>query len=302
MTIRVSTNQMYASSLRQMTQLNADTTRIQNQISTGKRIDGASDDPAGYVQLQSLKRAGTDDTAYAANVKTAQSIVTQGDSTLSSVQTELQRAKELATQAANGTLSDTDRASIAGELDSIRDTLVSLANTKDIRGQSLLGGATTGAAYTKADDGSVSYAGSGTAATIPIGDGDSIQTNVNGQQVFASSDGKDVFALLGELSAALRTGGDDAASAASSAMTGLDTTLDNVTDARASLGAKGARLDLVSRNLTDAKAARENDRSAIEDTDITSATVELQKAMTILQATQASFTKLTSLSLFNYLN
>jgi flagellar hook-associated protein 3 FlgL len=40
---------------------------------------------------------------------------------------------------------------------------------------------------------------------------------------------------------------------------------------------------------------------ALEDTDVTTAVTQLQKTLTILQATQASFTKLTSLSLFDYL-
>ncbi len=46
---------------------------------------------------------------------------------------------------------------------------------------------------------------------------------------------------------------------------------------------------------------RETERSSIEDTDLTTAIIELQKATTILQATQASIGRLTSLSLFDYL-
>jgi flagellar hook-associated protein 3 FlgL len=70
---------------------------------------------------------------------------------------------------------------------------------------------------------------------------------------------------------------------------------------RGSVGARSARLDLVSDQLTDTAANREIDRSALEDTDVTEAITELQKTMTILSATQASFTKLSQLSLFDYL-
>src|SRR3546814_5791223 len=63
---------------------------------------------------------------------------------------------------------------------------------------------------------------------------------------------------------------------------------DLLTGVRASIGARGARIDLEQTRAADAGAAREIDRSAIEDTDITAAITELQKTMTILQATQAS--------------
>jgi len=47
--------------------------------------------------------------------------------------------------------------------------------------------------------------------------------------------------------------------------------------------------------------SREETRTAIEDTDIPTAVAELQKTLTVLQATQASFSKLTGMSLFDYL-
>ncbi|MHA6718388.1 flagellar hook-associated protein FlgL [Sphingomonas sp. RS6] len=300
MTIRLSTNQFYARSTSQMAKLNADLTRTQDQIATGKMVAGAADSPAGYQRLQGLARATADDGAYSANIKLAQGIVAQGDSTLASVESQIQRAKELATQAANGTLSDADRTAAANELDSIRDAIFGLANTQDVRGQPLFGGASGDTAYTRDEDGTIRLTDSGQPAAIPIGDGDAMQTNVSGAQLFASGDG-DVFALLATLSDALRQGGDDAATAAGDALDGLSTTLDNVAAGRASLGARGARLDLAAAQITDANTARETERSAIEDTDVTTAITELQRTMTVLQATQSSFTKLSSLTLFDYI-
>ena len=69
----------------------------------------------------------------------------------------------------------------------------------------------------------------------------------------------------------------------------------------ASLGARAARVDLVAGQLTTAAADREDTRSGIEDVDVTKTITELQKTMTILQATQSSFSRLSSLSLFDYL-
>ena len=68
-----------------------------------------------------------------------------------------------------------------------------------------------------------------------------------------------------------------------------------------SLGARAQRVDIESARMTDIATDREITRSAIEDTDVTQAITELQKTMTILSAAQASFTKLSNLSLFDYL-
>ena len=68
-----------------------------------------------------------------------------------------------------------------------------------------------------------------------------------------------------------------------------------------SLGARAARVELEQAALKQAGIDREGLRSGLEDTDVTQAITELQKTMTVLSATQASFTKLQGLSLFDYL-
>ena len=70
---------------------------------------------------------------------------------------------------------------------------------------------------------------------------------------------------------------------------------------QASLGARANRVEVDQAALKQAGIDREATRSGLEDTDVTATITELQKTMTILQATQASFTKLQGLSLFDYL-
>ena len=77
--------------------------------------------------------------------------------------------------------------------------------------------------------------------------------------------------------------------------------LDQTFAAQASLGARAARIDMLNAQATATAINREETRSGLEDADITATVTELQKTMTILQATQASFAKLSSLSLFDYL-
>ena len=193
---------------------------------------------------------------------------------------------------------------IGEQLKGIVQDLVGLANTRDVRGQPLFGAATGDSAVTQASDGSVSFAGTGEAATIPVGDNVSVQANDSAKRLFGgvstASGSSDMFAIISELASAL-TSDTGAAAAASKAGDSLKTVLGQVASARGSVGARAARLDLESDRLSEVAITRETDRSGLEDTDVTATITQLQQTMTVLQATQASFSKLSALSLFNYL-
>ncbi|MEG3177783.1 flagellar hook-associated protein FlgL [Sphingomonas sp. RB3P16] len=303
--MQIGTNQFYDTGSSQLSKLSAKADALNTQIATTKRFTAPSADVVAYTRLATIKQATADGAAYASNVSLAKSLLAQSDSTLSAVSTQLQRAAELTTQAANGTLNDTDRKTIAIDLQSIRDDLVNLAGTKDVRGQPLFGAATGTTAVTQAADGTVSFGGTGEASAIPVADGTAIQATDSARRVFGAiptSGGgtTDVFALLSTFVTALNAGG-DVSTATGTAANGLQAALTQVSSVQGSVGARAARLDIVSTQATDAAGARELDRSALEDTDQSSAIVELQKTMTVLSATQASFTKLNSLSLFDYL-
>ena len=293
--MRVATSQMFARPTSLMTSLTAKADAIQTSIATSTKFTAPSDDPAAFLRLDSLKRGKADDLSSAANVKLAQGVLAQSDSTLESIETQLQRVQELTIEAANGTLTDENRAAIASQISAITDDIYALANTKDVRGQPLFGSSSGDTAYARASDGSISFVGAGEPSAIPIGDGTSVQASITGERAFG-----DMFARLKSLSDALETGGDIRA-AVGSALEGIKDNLSDVAAARASVGARGARLDLEADRLSDAAIVNEESRSALEDTDIPSAVAELQKTLTVLQATQASFTKLSGMSLFDYL-
>lgn len=293
----ISTSSFYDRSMSLMARLNDRADTLQTQIATNTRIQSAADDPGGYQQLATLKRDSANADATTTNLNLAKGLLDQTDSTLGSITTQLQRAQELAVQANSGTLSPTDREAIATSIDGILQDVLALANSKDARGQALFGGTADAPAFTQAADGTVSYTGGGTPAAIPIGDGRSIQATESGDTVFGGANGgTDMFAALSSLASAIRSGDSDAIGAAGTAVTA---SVDGITATRGSVGARAYRVDLELQQQSDAKVARESQRSAIEDVDVTATITELQKTLTILQATQASFTKLSQLSLFN---
>lgn len=294
----VSTKLFYDTSASRLTTLSERATTLQTQISTGKKVQNPSQDAALAQQVAELDRQDSDATVYQTNMTLAGSQLEQTDGTLASIASQIQRATELATQAANGTESDATRKIIGNELSSIVDALVSLANSKDVRGQPLFGTPDGTAAVTRDGNGGFTYSDT-SVSPVPIADGQSVQATESAARVFKIGD-KDTLTVLSDLAAALNAGG-DVTDAVSGALDDLGAANDQVSAVRASVGARAARVDLQQSLLTTATTDRAELRSKVEDVDVTSAIAELQQTMTILSATQASFTKLAGLSLFDYL-
>lgn len=258
-----------------MAALTSTADRLQTQIATGKKLNAPGDDPAGWQRLQTLVTAKADGKAYAGNITMAKAVLEQTDGTLSTVQTQLQRANELTIKANSGILSTTDRAAIAEELAAIVEDLGKLADTKDPRGHEL---------FTR------------NAAAIPIGEGVDVVVNSSRDAVFGTT-----IADLSAYVAQLRDPNADVAASSSTMITKLGSAITNVAAQQGSVGARAARVELFEGAASDAAIVVEAQRSAVEDADLTTTIADLQKTMTILQATQASFSKLSQLSLYDYL-
>jgi flagellar hook-associated protein 3 FlgL len=296
--MQISTSQFYDRARTGMAALQGRADALMAQNSSGKKLVSPSDDSVAYQRLSGLKTAAADDTAYTANLTTAAASLKQADSTLTSITTQLQRASELAISARNGTQNDASRQVIAAEIDSIGEQIAALVNGKDGRGQYLFGGSDGAPAAVKQPDGSYALATT-TASAIPTGEGQSVQTGEAASRVLAVGGG-DALKVLAALSTAL-TGGGDPTAAIGTAIDDLATAGTQVSTVQASLGARAARVDLEQARLTDVATDREAERSGLEDSDYAATFVELQKTMTALSATQASFSKLQGLSLFDYL-
>ncbi|KQN39570.1 hypothetical protein ASG37_08450 [Sphingomonas sp. Leaf407] len=298
--MQISTAGFYNRAAARMADLSSTTERLQTEIAT-KKVNIASDDATGWTRLGGIKRDDAADGAYKANITLARGLLSQTDTALEQVSDRLVRVRELAISANSGTLSMDGRAGIATELEAIRDDMLSVANSKDVRGQPIFGG-TGDAAFTKGTGGAIGYAGTGDVATLPIGEGAQVQVGADGGRVFGgAADATDIFATIATLVATLRDPAAALPAAAGKALDDLTKVESQVTTARASAGARAARLEVESARLDTVALDRTEARVAIEATDLPSAMVELQKTMTVLQATQASVAKLAGMSLFDYL-
>lgn len=287
-----------------MTSLRSQAEKLQGQITSQSRLTKSSDDPVAASRLRNLARADTLAKIDTANVARATADLNLADSTMSSMTTAISQAKVLATQAATGTLTDAQRVSIGKEMAMLHGTIVSLANTLDSSGDALFGGENATTAYTLDASGNAVYSGTAKTGDLPIGEGQTVTRsmtgpeflsfNVNGQPI-------DLMATIKSLADALQGGVADPASAARGSLDALSAGLDAVSTGQTVVGTRLAWLDVTTERHTDLDEARASEEAEVGGIDLASSIARLQEMLVVLDASQASFTKLSQLSLFNKL-
>ncbi|WAE63353.1 flagellar hook-associated protein FlgL [Stutzerimonas sp. R40042] len=183
--MRISTLQAFNNGVAGLQRNYANATRTQEQISTGNRILTPADDPVASVRLLQLEQQQNVLGQYNANLTAAKNSLTQEEVTLNSVNTVLQRVRELAVQAGNGGLSAEDRKSIAAELTEREDELLSLMNTRNARGEYLFSGFQGKTQpFVRDGKGSYSYQGDEGQRKLQIASSLNIAISDNGKSIF----------------------------------------------------------------------------------------------------------------------
>jgi flagellar hook-associated protein 3 FlgL len=177
-------------------------------------------------------------------------------------------------------------------------------------------------AFTVAAGGAISYtvtgAVSGPVASGSYNPGDTLSFNgvtfatsgtpANGDVVMVSPAGRqDTFGVLGEIAAALGLPDStpqqraDQSNRLTRALESLDQQMGNVSSVRADVGARMKAADVASDANAGARLQIQQALSDVQDLDYAEASTRLAKNLTALQAVQETFSRLSNLSLFNYL-
>lgn len=275
---------------------------LQRQVSTGERLERASDDPVAAARLRALARADRMSGVEAGNALRAREELGAASDRMDEIASTLVRARELAVLAANGATSPDGRAAIATEIAGLRDTLLSLANSTGASGQPLFAGLGGAPAYVKAADGSVAYAGSAEPGELEIGPGIAVQRGLAGPAILSFDDGgstSDVFALLGTLEQGLRGGAGDPATAARDSLSAFDAAIETLGRGQAVVGTRLDWVETVETIASQMEESRAVEAADAGGADLAATISRLQQVMTALEASQASYARLASLSLFD---
>jgi flagellar hook-associated protein 3 FlgL len=157
----------------------------QNEVSTGLAVQNAADNPVAASQIVQLTQQQAQLTQYGTNLQSAQTRLSLEESTLSSATTTLQSIRDLAVQAGDATLNDTDRQQIATQIQTQIQALLGTANTQDSNGEYLFSGYSTQTQPFETDSsGNVSYEGDAGTRLIQITPNQSVADSDTGATAF----------------------------------------------------------------------------------------------------------------------
>lgn len=233
------------------------------RLSTGLRINRASDDAAGLGVSENLRAQVRGVAQAQRNAQDGIAALNIAEGAMNEVSSVLQRMRELAIQASNDTLTDTERGYLDTEFQALDSEITRIANVTNYNGQSLLDG---------------SGFGSAAADELWIDAGDTSGTDsISGitiDPVRSSDLAVDGLAV-------------DTQANASGAIDDLDNAIDSVNNARADVGALTNRLDHAINNLLVSEANQQSAESVIRDADFATETASFTRNQILVQSATA---------------
>jgi len=231
------------------------------QLSTGKRINRASDDSAGLAIRETMTAQITGLNTAIKNANDAISLLQTADGALSETSSLLQRMRELSVMAVNDTYSSAQKTAMSTEYVALASQIADIASNTQFNGTKIL-------------DGNGGLTGTTSQYTFQVG-ANTAQT----MSVIITSQG---LAILGLTGTTITT-----AALATTQIGVIDTAIGTLNTQRSTIGAAVNRLSHALDNLSNVAANATDSRSKIEDTDYATATSDLARQQIIAQAATA---------------
>lgn len=317
--MRVSTSQIFDSGTVGIQRNQTGLFKLQNQLSTGRRILAPEDDPVASAQALVVTQSRDVTTQFLDNQGSARTQLNLVESKLGSVSDELQNILERAVQAGNGALTTADRGMIAEELKGRLQNLTDLANSQDGSGQYIFAGfqtqtqpfqvSTNTPPYSLANQ-YLNYMGDNGQRMLQVSPSQEIAISETGANVFMQvRDGqgnltsRSIFDSVKNLVDILDPNSGVAynQNAYNQALNDMHSAVANVSRVRASVGARLAGLDSLGNASEDLKLQYDSRLSELQDLDYAKAITDLSRQQMQLEAAQKSFTQTSQLSLFSIL-
>lgn len=266
MTINIRTNIASLGAQRNMNESTGRLNTAYERLSSGLRINRASDDAAGLAIAESLKADAKVASVGIRNASDGISIISIADQAMGQIGNVLSRLSELAQQSANGVYGNSQRSALNNEFQALTSEIERIAITTEFNGLKLLSGGGTvvfQVGFNGSSTSQVSY--TGVAATLESLGLAGVGTSIPTYSIIAATD------LASQ-------------SAARQALDAINGAITSVNRNRGQLGAAESRLDVTIRNL---QVARQNFMAAesrIRDVDVASEAAELTRLNILQQA------------------
>jgi flagellin len=264
MALVVNTN---IASLNAQRNLSASQSQLQTAIqrlSSGLRVNSAKDDAAGLAVAESFTSQIRGTNQAVRNANDGISLGQTAEGALAQIANNLQRIREIAVQAANGTISDTDRGQLQKEVDQLTQEISRIVQTTTFNGTSLLSGSST--------------------LTFQVGASGVASNQVSVTTTDLATNGSaGLYSYSGTLTATGVINVSTSANA-SAAIANLDADISKVSTVRATFGAVQNRFEAVIANLQNYAENLTASRSRIMDADFAAETAALTRGQILQQA------------------
>ena len=271
----INTNTAAAVTANALTKNERAMSQAMERLSTGQRINSASDDAARLAIASRMTSQVNGLNMAVRNANDAISLVQTADGALSEVTNMLQRMRELAVQAASGTMSTTDQAALSTEFEALTLGIDAIADNTQWNGTQLLDATSNSGAFSFQVGANASQTISVTIRDFTT-DGGSTGVMENLDDATTTDFEDDDL----DLDAIAIT----SASEATDAITELSNAITRVDTERAALGSVISRLEYAADNLSNVSQNTSASRSRILDADYASETTELARTQIIQQA------------------
>lgn len=287
------TNAAALSAQNSITRTQSSLSTSQTRLSTGFRVNSAMDDAAGLQIATRLSSQTSGISVAMRNTQNSISMMQTAEGALSETTNILTRMKDLATQAADGSSTISDRTAMQSEFDALGKELTNIVGNTSFGGTVLLGDGTgAGAnATSKFGTGPVTFQiGASQTETMAVdlsasGDASlsSMHTKLTAVSTHFSASGTDANAATtgSEISGATDAAG---ATAANASIQKLADAIDSVSTVRSSLGAAANRLDHIFNNLANVSTNTKAATGRIMDTDFAAESSNMTSSQMLLQA------------------
>ena len=269
------------------------------QLATSKRVNRPSDDPTAAAQEVGNLASTADAAQYEQNISSAQSLLQSASSALALVVTALTSAITQGVEAGNGTLMSAQMTQLASSISGVRDQVIGLANTS-VQGVYLFGGTASGNPpfqLNAAPSTGVSYVGNSSVNSIPVGNNQSVQSNVPGDQIFAAATGN-VMQSLTDLINAVQA---NSATAIQTATAEVQSAVSTVSLQQQIYGSATNQLTADNTSLQSETVSLKSQENSLVGADIATIATNLTLAQTSQQAALEAMAKVAPMSLLNYL-
>ncbi|WP_042222447.1 flagellar hook-associated protein FlgL [Oceanobacillus manasiensis] len=289
--MRITQGMLSNNMLRNLTSSYSKMDTLMDQVSTGKKINRPSDDPVIAMKGMGYRTELKQIEQYKRNTSEVHNWMDNTDSALDKATQTMQKLRELAVQASNDTYDASERENIMKEVEQLKKHMMDIANTS-VNGKYIFNGTDTETPpVNEADE----FAPSSTSPVlIDVAGGTKLQANVNPEDVFGDN-------LFANIDSFIEDLGNNDQEAIEGNIEKLQGGIDNIINARADLGARMNRLELVENRLSEQEIVATKTMADNEDVDYEKAITELITQESLHRAALSAGSRIIQPSLVDFL-